>query len=163
MQRFSDQEMFDVQQLFGLLMPSRDQIRVLRERLNTSKADQTRAAAVLAMHLDLNGAVDLLLDPNRNIAETAWEYVGNNPLLDQISQALEVRDPAIARNVAELSRRRAALISELDNVPSELRRWRAEFFLQNRKSALSTPSQLLTPGIAIWLRRTYGVTGDAGL
>jgi hypothetical protein len=41
--------------------------------------------------------------------------------------------------------------------------WRADFLLQNRRSALSTPGQLLTPGLVIWLRRTYGVTGDTGL
>jgi hypothetical protein len=103
MQRFSDQEIFDAQQLFGLFMPSPDQIRLLRELLNAGNGDRTRAAAVLAMHLEPNSAVELLLDPSRNIAEIAWEYVGNNPALDQLSRALEVRDASVARNVAQLS------------------------------------------------------------
>jgi hypothetical protein len=162
MQHLSDQEMFDVQQLFGLATPNGDQVGVLKGLLNAGDADSRRATAILAMHDETGDVVDLLLSPRRDIAENAWAYVGNNPALEEISQALSHGDPLVAASVSRLAQSRAALVAELGNFPAELRRWRADFLLQNRRSALSTPGQLLTPGLVIWLRRTYGVTGDTG-
>lgn len=161
--RLSDQEMFDVEQLFGLVIPTNDQMRELKRFLPSGGTVSDRAVAILAMHAETQDAADLLMNPQQKASETAWEYVGNNPVLDDICKALAKDDPIVARSVMQLARSRAALAVEMGKVSQEMRRWRAEFLLQNRRSATSNPGQLLTPGITIWLRRTYGVTGDAGL
>jgi len=91
----------------------------------------------------------------------ARQYVSNSWLLEEISEERSIQgDDVLSQSVRRLFRERLALKSELEEFPIQLR---AKFLLENRRGPVSTAGQYLSPGLVIWLERSYGVVGHADL
>jgi hypothetical protein len=85
-------------------------------------------------------------------------------MLAEIAEKRSIQDDeSLSKSVSALLRGRLSLQSELEAIPTELRGWRAKFLLDNRRGPISTAAQYLSPGLAIWLARTYDVVGHINL
>lgn len=163
MDRLADQELLELEQILGTIPLTARELSRVHALMSGSKELQRRAVAILAMQETPARVAALLLDPRSAIASTAYQFCGYNSQLGEIISLVTKRDPDLGASVHGLLNRRIELAREVTAVPNDLRRWRATFLLANRRSALSSTGQILTPGIVLWLRMRFDVGGDTAL